>query len=87
MSSTNGGGEGESGEAQSRGKDELPGTKDRMRLQQRLIDMAARDLESTRSSYREIAPGSEHGFSCTRGKHFVARGKNGVMPNNQLAPP
>ena len=62
MSSTNGGEGGESGEAQSRGKDELSGTKDRMRLQQRLIDMAARDLESTRSSYREIAPGSEHAF-------------------------
>lgn len=60
MSSANGGGEGETGEPQHRGKDDLSSTKDKMRLQQRLIDMAARDLESTRLSRKEIAPGSEH---------------------------
>ena len=58
MSSATGGGDGDGGEGQHKGKDELASTKDKMRLQQRLIDMAARDLDSTRISRREIAPDS-----------------------------
>ena len=62
MASATGGGDGDSGEGHHKGKDELASTKDKMRLQQRLIDMAARDLESTRISRREID--SEHSHSA-----------------------